>query len=129
MPGPRRHGSGLAPAGHAPKHQLGVACQRLCGAQAQALHHAGAKAFYDHIGAGHQLECRRLGAGQLQIQSDRAPVSTQHVNKFAADGFAAQILMRYSAVNPQNVSPHVRQEHAAKRAGANGFKFQHADAF
>ena len=67
----------LAPPGHAPEHELRVAGQAHVGADAEALHHAGAEAFDERVGMLDEIEQRGDAVGVLQVERHVA-AAAQH---------------------------------------------------
>ena len=64
-PAASEYGPVLAPAGHPPVDELGVAGEALVGADAEPLHHARAEALDQRVGALDEVEqrgARRRGA-------------------------------------------------------------------
>ena len=85
MAGGVRQRAFLAPAGHAAVDQLWIAREHDVGAEAEPLHHAGAKTFDQRIGAGEQVEHLRDRGLVLQIELDHLA---------AAAGDRLQVLAR-----------------------------------
>jgi hypothetical protein len=91
------------------------------GAQAQALHHAGAVAFDQRVGAvEHGQHLVAIGR-RLQIDRHRAPATVQHAAPAAGqEGRVAAVLALVGlAVEADHVGPHVGQHHGAEGAGAD----------
>ena len=109
----------LAPAGHAAIDQGGIDGVALLRAQAQALHAAGAHAFDEDVGLGHQLQHQGAALGGFEVGKDRALAPVEQI---ARDGQAAVA----GAHQADHVGPQVGQVHGAERAGAQAANFQHA---
>ena len=109
----------LAPAGHAAIDEPWIAREHDFRAEAEPLHHAGAKAFDQRIGAGKQVEhlCdRRL---VLEVELD-------HLAAAARDRLHA--LLCTDAIERDDLSAHVGQHHAGERTGTDAGEFDDAEA-
>ena len=70
MPGAGSEWSTLSPAGHAAIDQARVGLQADLRAKAQALHHAGAEPFEQHIGFGDHAQYERAYLRILEVNAD-----------------------------------------------------------
>jgi hypothetical protein len=100
----------LAPAGHAAVDERGIARQAHVGPQAQALHHAGAKAFDEHVGALDEGQRTIARVRLAQVQRQHLPPARQHV---VGRGLLAL------AADAQHLGAQVGQHHRAEGAGAD----------
>jgi hypothetical protein len=111
---------GGRPAGHATKHQLGVAGQTLIGSHTESFHHPGSKTFDDCIGAFDEREQCFDALGMFQVERNVAtsaqhhiPMTTGHV---VPDGL--------HAINPHHFGSHVGEHHRGERARSDTGNFQ-----
>ena len=109
----------LAPAGHAAIDQLWIAREHDVRAEAETLHHAGAEAFDQRVGAGEQVEHLRDGGLVLQIELD--DLAAAHRDRL-------QVLAGADAVERHDLGAHVGQQHAGERARADAGEFDDAEA-
>ena len=119
MAGRLRQRAFLAPAGHAAEHQPRIARHHHIGSEAQPLHHAGAKAFDQRVGASEQVQHLRDRGLVLQIELDDFPAAPRH---------RLQILLRADAIERHDFGAHVGQHHAGERARADAGEFDDAEA-
>ena len=102
----------LAPAGDAPEHQLGIARQADLGPEAEALHHAGAEALDQRVGAVDQLERGRRRFRLLQVERDRAAAA---IEKAAALERIERVAAgRRLAVDAHDLGAHVGEQHSGE---------------
>ena len=113
----------LAPAGHAAEHELGVAGVALLGAHTEALHHAGAEALDERIGARHQVQQCGHAIGVLQVQRHVAAAAQHHVVVRRLGRRATHALC---ALHTDDLGAHVGQQHCCERAGADAGDFEDA---
>jgi hypothetical protein len=123
--GARRKRAFLAPAGHTPVDEPWILCERLVRPEPEPLHHAGAKAFDQHIGARDELE-RGLRAGsRLQIECHRA-LAAQHdvVPALALEAEARGA----GSIDHEHVGPHVGEQHSGERRRTDRLELEHLHA-
>ena len=125
------HGGGqcavLTPAGHPPVHQRRLARQAHLGPQAQALHHTGAKALNQHIGASdHRQRGVDVGRG-FQIQRQGVARAIENIalwvkqlgHRPPGGGFA---------LDAHHLGAQISQQHGRHRRRAQRGKLDHAHA-
>ena len=117
MAGRLRQRALLAPAGHAAEHQPRIARHHHVGPEAQPLHHAGAKAFDQRVGASEQVQYLRDCGLVLEVEFDDLSAAPRH--RF-------QILLRADAIERHDFGAHVGQHHAGERARADAGEFDDA---
>ena len=100
----------LAPAGHPPVHQAGVAFPARLGADPQALSHARPVALDEYVGVLDELQ-HRLGTRGLQIHHDRTLVAPREVA-----GRVDPERRATGAVDSDHIRAQVGQQHASERA-------------
>ena len=105
----------LAPAGHAAVDELRIALQQRLGAEAEALHHAGAKALDDRVGAARPVRSAAAApAVDLEVERHRAAAAHHHV----VPALVAEAEVAVARpVDEQHVGAHVGQHHAANGPG------------
>ena len=109
-----------------PKTSLGIAREADLGAEAEPLHHAGAKALDQRVGGADQLERGRDRLRLLQVERDRAPAA---IEKAAAlDRVERVALGRRLAVDADDVGAHVGEQHAGERRRADAGHFDDLEA-
>ncbi len=99
----------LAPAGDAAVDELRIARGHRIGAEAQAFHHAGPKAFDQHIGTFEQGPGRSAAGIALQIEREAALAAV------LVGAFGRCVV---SALDDDHVGAHVGQHHSGKRRRA-----------
>ena len=119
MAGRLRQRAFLAPAGHAAEHETRIARHHNVRPEAEPLHHAGAKAFDQRIGASEQVEHLRDRGLVLQVELDHLPAAPRH---------RLQVLFRADAIERHDFRAHVGQHHAGERARADAGEFDDAEA-
>ena len=106
----------LAPAGHSPEDQLGVARQALVGADTEALHHAWPEAFDQRVGALHEVEQGGGPVGVLEVERDVASPTQRHVGVRLIGRRTAHVL---GALDADDLGAHVGEQHRREGAGAD----------
>ena len=106
----------LAPAGHAPVDEPGVAGEAGVGAEAEPLHDAGAEALDEAVGLLDERQHGLDAVGVLEVDADRAPPAVEHVGRRSGRVAAADVLR---PVDADHVGAHVGQHHGAERTGAD----------
>ncbi len=109
----------LAPAGHAAVDQARVARMAFGGSEAQALHHAGAETFDEHVGFRDDVEhgCGRAVRAQVDLQ--RAAAAREDVVRRSA---------RAGAFDADHLRAHVGEQHRAERPGADARHLDHPES-
>ena len=107
--GRARERAGLPPSGHAPIDERRVALKADVGAEPQALHHARAKAFDEHIAAFGEPQNRFHARRVLQIHRDALAAPRQYIG--AGGGLAG----RAGPVHAHHLGTHIGEHHAAER--------------
>ncbi len=78
-PGGLRHRAVLAPAGHAPVHELRVAGETHVGAEAEPLGDAGPEALDERVGPLDEPQHGLDAVGVLEVDADRAPAAVERL--------------------------------------------------
>jgi hypothetical protein len=113
----------LAPAGHPPVHQPGVAGQRLFGADAEPFRDARPVALDQDVGALDQVQERGGALRGLEVQQHGPLVAVGDVvRRIDAQPGAA------GPVDPHDVGPQVGQDHGGERPGADAGQLHDPDA-
>ena len=124
VPGRLGQWPALAPAGHAPVHQPGVAgCARLR-PQPQALHHTGAVALDQGIGSGNQIHRPRHPLRCFQVHGFDVFAPAQRVA-----GTTGQPVHGHRRPWPNqrgDLGTQIGQHHRGQRAGADALELHHA---
>ena len=116
----------LAPAGDAAEDEAGIAREANLRAEAEALHHAGAEALDQRVGAGDEFERRGDRLRLLQVEGDRAAAA---IEKGAAlERLERVALAGRRAVDAHDVGPHVGEQHAGERRRPDAGHFDDLDA-
>ncbi|MQY14702.1 hypothetical protein SRB5_48780 [Streptomyces sp. RB5] len=117
-----REGAVLAPAGHPPVHQPGVAGAAVVGADAQPLGDAGAVALDQDVGPLHEVEDGGLPVRVLEVEEDGSLVAV------------GQVVLRGDAqprpagtVDAYDVGPEVGEEHRGEGTGSDSGELHHPD--
>ncbi|MDT4856978.1 hypothetical protein FQZ97_913850 [compost metagenome] len=113
-------GALLPPTSHATVDERWIRRQSEFRPQPQALHHSWSKTFQQHISPGDQLQCRLTSFWFLQVEGNRSSPA-----RLDAEGVAIHSSL---AVDSQYFSPHVRQEHGAKRPRPHTGELEHPDS-
>ncbi|MNT25299.1 hypothetical protein D3C72_1608130 [compost metagenome] len=108
----------LAPTGHAPVDQPRITFKADLRPQAKALHHAGAEAFDQHVGAVDQLQQHFSGAGFTRINRNAAASAPEQ----AAIGIEKTGRM---TVDANDLRAHVRQHHGGERRRTDRIHFNY----
>ncbi len=114
------HRSLLAPARHPPVDQPRVAIETDIGTETEPLGDPGTHALEEHIGGGDEVQRDVPARRVLEIDADRAPVSSQER--------AERIRRSADTIHPDDLGSHVAEQHAAKRHGSDGFEFDDAQS-
>src|SRR5581483_12326644 len=72
------HGTVLAPPGHAPVDEPGVAREAHVGAETETLHHTGPEALGQRVGLPDETEQGLDAVGVLEVDADGAPAAVHH---------------------------------------------------
>ena len=109
-----------------PKTRRGIAGEAGLGAEAEALHHAGAEALDQRVGAGDEFERRGDRLRLLQVEGDRAAAA---IEKAAALERVERVaLAGRLAVDAHDVRAHVGEQHAGEGRRADAGHFDDLDA-
>ena len=123
VPGLLAQRPGLAVAADAAVHQARVACTHHVITQTQPGHHAGAKAFDQHVGGLAQLEQELHAFGVLEVQAHAAFVAVEH--------FAHRrrgVVARAQVFDLDDVGTQVGQVQGAHGAGQQAGEVEHTHA-
>ena len=106
----------LSPSGHPAEHELGVAGETHVGADAETLHDAGAETLDQRVGRLDETKQRLDALGALQVESDVAATTEQHVEVRRVGCRAAHGLC---PVDADDLCAHVGEHHRGERARAD----------
>ncbi|MNI68220.1 hypothetical protein D3C73_1239010 [compost metagenome] len=120
MPRRRSQRPVLAPAGHAAVDEARIVGQQHVGAEAQALHHAGAEAFDQAVGGAGEVADQGGAFGRLQVGLDQTGAA-------AVQGIA-RIGRGAGAVDQHHLGPMIGQHHAAEGGRADAADFNDGQA-
>lgn len=111
--------SGLAVAAHSAVDEFGIAGQALVGSDAKAFGDAGAKPLDQPIGLLDEIEHRRDATWGAKIHLHRPPISVEE----SVLVFWVPPIRFGRAIDEDDVSPHVGQQHAGERSRAYAEQF------
>ncbi len=121
VPGGPRERALLAPAGHPPVDERGVAGQRRLGSHAQPLGDAGAEALEEDVGPLDEVEHGAGAVGGLEVDEDGPLVAIGDVvRRVDAQPRAA------GAVDAHDVGTEVAEQHGRERARPDPRELDHA---
>ena len=126
--------AGLAVAGHAQHHQLGVGLAQCVPRQAPALHRAGAEVLDQHIGLGDELQEQLHALGLQQVDRHRALVAALAeprecgVRAFGGGAEAAHRVATDRVFDLDDVGPELAHDGSGIRAGQEVADIDHAHA-
>jgi hypothetical protein len=124
-PAARASGPFWPPAGHPSVDQLRIACEALRRPESETFHDTGSHPFDQTIRAIHQSQHRLDRTWVLEIQRQRAFTTID-------DGLVAQIErvtgFDRAALDQDDLSPHIGQQHAAERRRPDAGNFDNAYA-
>ncbi|MCY1440058.1 hypothetical protein D9M71_563170 [compost metagenome] len=119
------HRALLTPAGHAPVDQARVTRPAVFRAQAQALHHTGAHALDQDVGAFDELEHDFTPFGGFQVGHHRTLATVERVGRGV---FLAGDRGRRAALDSDDIGPQVGQVHGTERPWADSANFYDLDS-
>ena len=118
--------AGLAPAGHAAVDEARVAIEADVGAEAEALHDAGAHRVDEGVRLLDQAQDSRDALGMLEVDGDGGAAAAAHVGLGAGELEAETGGAR--AIDADDVGAHVGEQRGAQRAGADAGDLHDLDA-
>ena len=116
----------LAPAGHPAVDEARVSFETGGGTDAEPFGDAGTEAFEEGVGAFGQAEDDLRAVGMFEVDRDRSAAAAKHVEpRFLVLGSAPPCRVERS-VDPNDVRPHVGQQHPGEWARADAGQFDDA---
>ena len=115
----------LTEAGHPAVDKFWICRETFFGTEAEPFHGAGPEPFDQHVGLRDQFFCRRHGFRLLQVERDRFAATPQHVETRIAAEVEPEIAS-CGTVDPNDLCPHVGEQHRAKRRWPDAGHLHHA---
>jgi hypothetical protein len=97
-------------------------------AGAEPIHHAGAEALDDDVGAGGELAEDGLALGGLHVERHRALVAVDEGVDGAADRLLVLVAARLGSLDLEHIGAHVRHDHAGHLGRRHARELQDLDS-